>query len=212
MKTAIALVVGVLGPALLVALVAGAALGLVIGILLLVDSERVLRWNAYMNRWISTGNAFSVLDRPRDIKRLVYHWHRVVGLLVVAGALYSVSVLAFGFGTEPLVRSFRDLASPTTLRLTVDSLKIFLIAGNVAAILAGLILCFRPSLLKEGGLGRPAIWRTPGEPQPGRTALPAGRIRPRACPAGGSACDTRQPVCPGQLGRDLAALVTIDCK
>ncbi len=148
MKTAIALVVGVLGPALLVALVAGAALGLVIGILLLVDSERVLRWNAYMNRWISTGNAFSVLDRPRDIKRLVYHWHRVVGLLVVAGALYSVSVLAFGFGTEPLVRSFRDLASPTVLRLTVDSLKIFLIAGNVAAILAGLILCFRPSLLK----------------------------------------------------------------
>jgi len=148
MKTAIALVVGVLGPTLLVALVAGAALGLVIGILLLVDSERVLRWNAYMNRWISTGNAFSVLDRPRDIKRLVYHWHRVVGLLVVAGALYSVSVLAFGFGTEPLVRSFRDLASPTALRLTVDSLKLFLIAGNVAAILAGLILCFRPSLLK----------------------------------------------------------------
>ena len=148
MKTAIALVVGVLGPALLVALVAGAALGLVIGILLLVDSERVLRWNAYMNRWISTGNAFSVLDRPRDIKRLVYHRHRVVGLLVVAGALYSLDVLTFGFGTEPLVRSFRDLASPTALRLTVDSLKLFLIAGNVAAILAGIILCFRPSLLK----------------------------------------------------------------
>ena len=149
MKTATAFLVGVLGQTLLVALVAGAALGLVIGILLLVDSERVLRWNAYMNRWVSTGNAFSVLDRPRDIKRLVYHRHRVVGLLVVAGALYSVSVLAFGFGTEPLVRSFRDLASPTALRLTVDSLKLFLIAGNAAAILAGIILCFRPSLLKQ---------------------------------------------------------------
>src|SRR5256885_12311489 len=93
MKTATALLVGVLGQTLLVALVAGAALGLVIGILLLVDSERVLRWNAYMNRWVSTGNAFSVLDRPRDIKRLVYHWHRVVGLLVIAGALYSLDVL-----------------------------------------------------------------------------------------------------------------------
>ncbi len=149
MKTAIALVVGVLGQTLFLTLVAGAALGLVIGIVLLVDSERALRWNAHMNRWISTGNALSVLDRPRDIKRLIYRWHRVVGLLVIAGALYSVNVLAFGFGTEPLVRSFRDLASPTTLRLTVDSLKIFLIAGNNAAILAGIILCFRPSLLKE---------------------------------------------------------------
>ena len=149
MKTAIALVVGVLGQTLFLTLVAGAALGLVIGIVLLVDSERALRWNAHMNRWISTGNALSVLDRPRDIKRLIYRWHRVVGLLVIAGALYSVNVLAFGFGTEPLVRSFRDLASPTTLRLTVDTLRIFLIAGNNAAILAGIILCFRPSLLKE---------------------------------------------------------------
>jgi len=149
MKTAIALLVGVLGQTLFLTLVAGAALGLVIGIVLLVDSERALRWNGYMNRWISTGNALSALDRPRDIKRLIYRWHRVVGLLVIAGALYSVNVLAFGFGTEPLVRSFRDLASPTTLRLTVDSLKIFLIAGNNAAILAGIILCFRPSLLKE---------------------------------------------------------------
>jgi hypothetical protein len=149
MNTATALLVGVLGQTLFLTLVAGAALGLVIGILLLVDSERALRWNAYMNRWISTGNALSVLDRPRDIKRLIYHWHRVVGLLVIAGALYSVNVLAFGFGTEPLVRSFRDLASPATLRLTVDPLKLFLIAGNVAAILAGIILCFRPSLLKE---------------------------------------------------------------
>jgi hypothetical protein len=149
MKTAIALVVGVLGQTLFLTLVAGAALGLVTGLLLLVDSERALRWNAYLNRWISTGNALSVLDRPRDIKRLIYHWHRVVGLLVIAGALYSVNVLAFGFSTEPLVRSFGDLASPTALRLTVDSLKLFLIAGNVAAILAGIILCFRPSLLKE---------------------------------------------------------------
>jgi len=149
MKTAIAFLTEVLGQTLFITLVAGAALGLVIGILLLVDSERALRWNAYMNRWISTGNALSALDRPRDIKRLIYHWHRVVGLLVIAGALYSLNVLAFGFGTEPLVRSFRDLASPTTLRLTVDSLKIFLIAGNVAAIPAGIILCFRPSLLKR---------------------------------------------------------------
>ena len=149
MKTAIALLVGVLGQTLFLTLLAGAALGLVIGIVLLVDSERALRWNGYMNRWISTSNALSVLDRPRDIKRLIYRWHRVVGLLVIAGALYSVNVLAFGFGTEPLVRSFRDLASPTTLRLTVDTLKIFLIAGNNAAILAGIILCFRPSLLKE---------------------------------------------------------------
>jgi len=44
------------------------------------------------------------------------------------------------------------------LRLTVDSLKIFLIAGNVAAILAGSSCAPAEPAESGGGLGRPAIW------------------------------------------------------
>jgi len=148
MKAASALLVSVLGQALYVLLLLGAALGLLVGIMLLIDSQRVLRWNAYLNRWISTGESLRVLDQPHDLKRIVYRRHRIVGVVVLAAALYALDVLVFNIQTRPLVRIFRDLANPGTLELFAEAVRLFLVAGNALAILAGIILVFRPSLFK----------------------------------------------------------------
>ncbi len=148
MKAAIAFVVSILWPVLYVLILLGAGLGLVVGVMLLIDSARVMRWNAYLNRWISTENAARVLDRSRDVKHFVYRRHRVVGLLVIAGSLFALDVLAFGLRTTPLLRALRPLGNPTALALVVDSTRVFLVSGNIAALVAGVILCFRPSLLK----------------------------------------------------------------
>ena len=148
MKAAIALLVSVLGQVLYVLLLLGAALGLLVGIMLLIDSQRVLRWNAYLNRWISTGESLRVLDQPHDINRIVYRRHRIVGAVVLVAALYALDVLVFNIQTRPVVRIFRDLANPGTLQLFADSARLFLVAGNVLAILVGMILVLRPSLLK----------------------------------------------------------------
>ena len=148
MKAGIAFIVSILWPALYILILLGAALGLVIGVMLLVDSARVMQWNAYLNRWISTENAARVLDQSRDVKHYVYRRHRVVGLLVIAGSLFALDVLAFGLRTPLLLRVLRPLGNPTALALFVDSTRIFLVSGNIAALVAGVILCFRPSLLK----------------------------------------------------------------
>jgi len=148
MKAAIALLVSVLGQVLYVVLLLGAALGLLVGIMLLIDSQRVLRWNAYLNRWISTGESLRVLDQPHDINRIVYRRHRIVGVAVLAAALYALDVLVFNIQLRPVVHIFRDLANPGTLQLFADSARLFLVAGNVVAILVGMILVLRPSLLK----------------------------------------------------------------
>ena len=148
MKAAIDLLVSVLGQALYILLLLGVALGLLVGILLLIDSQRVLRWNAYLNRWISTGESLRVLDQPHDLNRIVYRWHRILGLVVLAAALYALDVLVFNIQTRALVHIFRDLANPATLQLFAESVRWFLVAGNVLAILVGMILVLRPSLLK----------------------------------------------------------------
>lgn len=127
---------------------AGAALAVLLGILLLLDSPRVLRWNAVLSRWVSTRDAMRPLDEPRDIKRFVYRHHRILGVLVVAGALYSLDVLTFGFQTGALSRVFRGLANQSLLGILFDTLRLFLIAANLLAVVAGLALAFRPSLLK----------------------------------------------------------------
>ena len=148
MKAAIDLLVSVLGQALYILLLLGVALGLLVGILLLIDSQRVLRWNAYLNRWISTGESLRVLDQPHDLNRIVYRRHRILGLVVLAAALYALDVLVFNIQTRPLAHIFRDLANPATLQLFAESARWFLVAGNVLAILVGMILVLRPSLLK----------------------------------------------------------------
>jgi len=116
--------------------------------MLLVDSARLMRWNSALNRWYSTRRATQALERPVEVKRFIYRWHRVVGVLVFAGSLYTLDILVFGFNTGALVRIFRDLGNPAILSLVVETVKIFLIVGNIAALLAAAVLIFRPSLLK----------------------------------------------------------------
>jgi hypothetical protein len=148
MRNAIEFLIGIVGQALLTAIVLGALLGLAVGVLLLLDTARVLRWNERLSRWISTREAAQRFDRPRDIKRFVYRAHRVIGVLVVAGSLYCLDVLTFGFAPGALARAFRDLGSVGLLEMTFESARLFLLVGNVAALAAGIVLCFRPSLLK----------------------------------------------------------------
>jgi hypothetical protein len=148
MKAIVDFAVVTLAPVLYVLLLGGAALGLVIGILLLVDNERVMRWNGALNRWYSTRQAFYRLDEPIDVKRVVYRWHRVAGVLVFAGALFTLDVLVFSYHTGALVRAFRGAGNPAILGIVFETLRIVLVIGNVAGLVAGMVLVFRPSLLK----------------------------------------------------------------
>jgi hypothetical protein len=147
-KAVIDLVVQTLGPVLYVLLLGGAALGLLIGILLVVDSARVVRWNDALNAWYSPPKAFRTLDGAVEIKRMVYRWHRVMGILLLAGAVFTLDALVFGFTSAALVRSFRDLGNTAALGVAFEAARIFLIVGNVAALVAAAVLIFRPSLLK----------------------------------------------------------------
>jgi len=148
MKAIIDLAVITLAPVLYVLLLGGAVLGLVVGITLLVDSERVMRWNSMLNRWYSTRQALRPLKRSIDVKRVVYRWHRVAGVLVFAGALFTLDVLAFNYQTGALVRIFGGSGNPAGLSIVFEALRIILIVGNVAGLVAAVVLCFRPSLLK----------------------------------------------------------------
>jgi len=148
MQAALKFVIGIAGQTIYWVLILGCIAGLVLGALLLVDSARVFRWNERLGRWVSTRQATRPLDQPHDVKRFIYRRHRVVGIVVFAGALYTLDVLVFGYRSRPLVHAFRDLAPPHLLEVAFDTARWFLVVGNAAALLAGLILCLRPSLLK----------------------------------------------------------------
>lgn len=148
MKTVVDLGVHTLGPVLYVLLLLGALLGLFVGAMLLYDSERLMRWNYALNTWYSTRRAMRKLEEPVDIKRVIYRWHRILGIVLIGGAAFTLDVLVFNFHTNALARAVRDLGNPALLVLVFETLRIALIVGNVAALLAAVALVFRPSLLK----------------------------------------------------------------
>jgi hypothetical protein len=133
---------------LYVLLLLGAVLGLFVGAMLLFDSERLMRWNYALNTWYSTRKAMRKLEQPLDIKRTVYRWHRILGIALVGGALFTLDVLIFDFRTNALAQALRDLGNPALLVLVFETVRIALIVGNLAALLAAVLLVFRPSLLK----------------------------------------------------------------
>jgi hypothetical protein len=148
MKAISDLAIQTLGPVLYIVLLIGAAVGLVIGVLLIFDSARVMRWNSALNTWYSTRKAGRLLDEPLEVKRVVYRWHRAIGLLVFAGAFFTLDALVFGFTTTALVRASRGTGNLALLGLIYEAARLFLIIGNVAALVIAVILMFRPSLLK----------------------------------------------------------------
>src|SRR5688572_23212833 len=130
MNTIVNLAVQTLGPVLYVVLLIGAAAGLILGVMLLLDSARVMRWNHALNTWYSTQGAMDALERPVEVKRAIYRWHRVAGILVFAGAFFTLDALIFGFKTTALAHAFRDIANPGLLGLLFETVRIFLIVGN----------------------------------------------------------------------------------
>jgi hypothetical protein len=166
MNAIIDLAVATIGPVLYVLLLAGGALGLLVGVMLVLDSDRVMRWNRVLNRWFSSQPALRPLDQSIDVKRAVYRRHRVLGVLLFAGALYTLDIVTFSAKTEPLVRVFQDMGNPALVGLIVEAVRIMLIVGNVAALIAAAVLCFRPSLLKGVEAWGDREYNVPGSSAP----------------------------------------------
>jgi hypothetical protein len=134
--------------AVFIALLVGAALGLAAGLLLIFDSERAFRISDRLNQWVSTRAAIRPLEEHRDISRPMYRMHRFVGLLICAGALYSLVVIGTPHGTAAIAKSLGALGSPRLASWLSESLRAFLLVGNFAALAFGIVFTVRPSALR----------------------------------------------------------------
>ncbi|GAB4303424.1 MAG: hypothetical protein Kow0096_25500 [Thiohalomonadaceae bacterium] len=123
-------------------------LALLTGIGLLVAPERLRALARTLDRWYSLRPALGPLDKPHYTERRLYHHHRLVGALFVLGAGYTLLRLpgvdpqaALGLMPESWGDALRGLLAANTYWL--------LLVVNLAALLLGLVVYFRPSLLKR---------------------------------------------------------------
>lgn len=138
-----------LAEALFTALILGLVFSVGVGALLLTSPKVLFAMNTRMSRWIDTSEHFKRLEQSHQSERVFYRHHRLVGILVTAGAVFVLWRWLFAFprATVKILIVGRHISMLWDwLPPAVDAL---IIALHVFVLAVGLIITLRPSLLKN---------------------------------------------------------------
>jgi hypothetical protein len=118
--------------------------GVLIGLGMLLKPERIAFLNQYFSRLNSANKLQERLDRPRWTEHFFYRHHRLVGSVLLTGAIFVLYVFLFGSRTRRIYAAI----TPDNWWL-MDALMGALLVGSVLAALVGSIVLAKPSLLRE---------------------------------------------------------------
>lgn len=138
----------ILWQTLAIFLLVGASLGILAGLALIFRPHLLERINRVANRWITLRHITRWLDSSVSIERWFYQYHSAAGMAVVAGAIYIFVYFGFLFDKPYTLRQLGGTVSPLLLDWLLDALVLSLLTGGAVALMAGLFLWLRPSLLR----------------------------------------------------------------
>ncbi len=128
------------------------SLGIIIillGIALVISPKKIKRISQPLDRWISTEAFFKIFDKTYFVERIFYHHHRLLGLLIMLGALYVIYSFAFSIDVDASISWLPVIKHPVISSWIYDSLFYVLIGMNTIIVIFGALIFIRPSLLKS---------------------------------------------------------------
>lgn len=130
-------------------LLIGVLFAFLYGLIALLFPKQIIALNRTMNNWVSMRRRLKPLEVPRIQEQRLYHHHRILGLLLLTGSLFTLYQLRFNHDLTEL-RSQLATANtyPIVTEVLVTSAYIFLLWGALLSVIIGGIIAFRPSLLK----------------------------------------------------------------
>ncbi|OGS98174.1 MAG: hypothetical protein A3K04_01880 [Gallionellales bacterium RBG_16_56_9] len=134
--------------ALAISLLTGALMGVTLALLLIFKPHLLGRVNRLANRWISTRHIGQVLDRSISIEHWFYQHHRAAGIVVVLGAIYIFIYFGILFDKAAMLQRLSSQVPPKLLDGLLDALVLGSLVGAAVALMVGLFLWLRPSLLR----------------------------------------------------------------
>ncbi len=120
-----------------------------LGIGMLIQPEKIEAMIAPLNRWISTDTAFQRINQPHWIERYFYRYHVPMGACITVGAIYSVYMFVIGIDGTSVLSAYQSLEQGWEALGLFEALFYLLLLLNCVAIIFGLVVIFRPSLLKK---------------------------------------------------------------
>jgi hypothetical protein len=134
--------------ALAIFLLIGALLGVVLALLLIFKPQFMERLNRVANRWVSTRHINRWLDRSVRIEHWFYQHHRAAGVVIVLGASYILIYFGFLFDKAYTLQRWSGKIPAKLLDGLLDAMVLGLLVGSAVALMVGLFLWLRPSLLR----------------------------------------------------------------
>lgn len=134
--------------ALAIFLLIGALLGISLGLLLIIRPGHLGSVNRVANRWISTRHIGKLMDRSISIEHWFFQHHRPVGLAAVLGAIYIFIYFGLLFDKASMLRRMSSMVPARLLDGLLDALVLGALIGAAAALMVGLFLWLRPSMLR----------------------------------------------------------------
>ncbi|TAJ92187.1 MAG: hypothetical protein EPO31_11260 [Gammaproteobacteria bacterium] len=119
---------------------------LIIGCCMLVSPDLIIKAGRRLNRWVSTDQFFSNLDRPQGSEKFFYRYHIISGVLLALASLYIFVTFIWGIDRGYVLRIF---ASATANEWLTASIIFLCRAFSTVIFFIGLVIMFRPSLLKH---------------------------------------------------------------
>ena len=129
-------------------LMIGASLGVVLGLLLIFWPQLFVRVNRAASRWISLRPVSYMLDRSISTEKWFFQHHRISGVAAVSGALYVLVYFVVLFDKDYALHHMNSRLPLKLLDGLLDALVLSALTGAVVALVVGLFLWFRPSMLR----------------------------------------------------------------
>jgi hypothetical protein len=133
---------------LAVVLVLGLLVAFAVGVMLLARPRALFTLNERLSRWVDTRGVFSMLDQPRHLERFFYRHHRILGAAIMLGATYVLWQWAFHYERNQVMALLGGRWLAAGLDWVAPALEVVLVGLHVAILLVGMLIFFRPSLLK----------------------------------------------------------------
>ena len=110
-----------------------------------------MRVSQHANRWVSTRQMGRALEQQVNIDHWFYRYGHLSGAVLLAGAIYIIYIFTLHFARADLllILARMHLVQPVLLGPLLDTLVLVFLAGALLALLVGLFLIFRPSLLRD---------------------------------------------------------------
>jgi len=135
--------------ALAIFLLIGALMGVAVSLLLILKPDLMARANRVANQWISMRRITRCFDRFISLEHWFYQYHRPLGILIMLGAGYILVYFGLLFDkAAALQRLTGYVPNKMLLGGLLDVLVLTSLIGALVALVVGVFLWLRPSLLR----------------------------------------------------------------